>query len=55
MSFAWVLILFIGGDPLPWAGFNDKDACELVRKGLTMPKGVTALCAETKQTSTNNP
>lgn len=49
MIFPFILMLFINGDPLPWAGFQTKEACEQVRSHLRFPKEVTALCTETKR------
>lgn len=41
MSFPWVLLLFIGGDPLPFAGFQTKEHCEMVKRSLAPHKDIT--------------
>lgn len=53
MLFPFVLMLFINGDPLPWAGFQSAEACEQVRSHLSFPKGVTSACLETQRASTD--
>lgn len=45
MLFPWILIIVIGGDVLPWAGFQTKEACEQVRAGLSVPKDSKTVCA----------
>lgn len=45
-------MLFINGDPLPWAGFQTMEACEQIRSALSFPKTVTSKCARTMQAAT---
>lgn len=41
MIFPWVLMLFIGGDPLAYAGFQDKESCEAVKRSIGPHKDIT--------------
>ena len=41
MMFPWVLMLFIGGDPLAYAGFQDQESCEQVKKNIAPHKDIT--------------
>jgi hypothetical protein len=52
MLFPIILMLFINGDPLPWAGFQTAEACEQVRSHMSLPQGVKGLCVKTQQAST---
>jgi hypothetical protein len=51
MIFPWILMLFINGDPLPWAGFQDEASCESVRRAMAPAPGVKSLCARTTSAS----
>ena len=55
MLFPWILMLFINGDPFPWAGFQSEEACEQVRAAMSPAKGVKSLCARTVQASADSP
>ena len=50
--FPFVLLLLIGGDPLPWAGFQSLEACKQALSHMALPKGVTGHCGKVVEAST---
>ncbi len=53
MMFPWILLLFIGGDPLPYAGFQTQEHCEQVKRSLAPHKDITAkFCVASTTAST---
>jgi hypothetical protein len=50
MIFPWILLIVLNGDPLPWAGFQTKAACEQVKNALVLPKGATMSCEKATRT-----
>lgn len=55
MLFPIILLVFINGDPMPWAGFQDQESCESVKAAMSLPKGVKAFCVRAQVASSAKP
>jgi hypothetical protein len=49
-------MLFIGGDPLAYAGFQDRESCEQVRRIISPHKDIThKVCVRSSTASAISP